>query len=319
MAQIWRLSKVWFAKETVKGTPVAVSKLISVTECTFTPIAVKVNDEGSLWTIDDVSTVDLAQQRLEVAISWAIKPNRTTDFFEACLGTAWVTGSDPYIHTFTLNNSNNHPAYTIYYEDEHTERRATYGMLNEFWLSVDAQNHVLFNTSWIAQWALTDTTASPTYDKEENFLSRKVTCTIADTVAWLWSGTELKLRTLNINFVKNLLEDFVLWNIVAWDIYNQQFWVAWDMELTYRDENLQWFNFDNDKKAMRILIQWDELIDTWPDVYNTIEITLWSVAFQDWWHSGSNNDIVTQNVGFIKEKWEPTNIEIKVTNTRATL
>jgi hypothetical protein len=320
MAQIGRLSRIGWAKETTKGTPVTVSKLISVSEATFTPLAVKVNDEWSLWVIDDITQQDLAQQRLQIAINGALKPNRTLELFEATLWAVWaVAGSDPYTWTFTIKQDNNHPAYTIYHKDEYTEERATYAMLSDLSISVDAQNHVLYTSNWIARGTLTATTATPTYDLEENFLSRKVTCVIADDVAWLSGGTELKLRTFNITFSKNLLEDFVLGNINAEDIYNQAFWVAGDMELTYRSDDIRDFQFNNTKKAMRITIVGDEEIDTWPAEYNTITITLWSVAFEDWGHSSSNNDIVTQTVGFIKEKGEPTNMEITVKNTRATL
>lgn len=84
-----------------------------------------------------------------------------------------------------------------------------------------------------------------------------------------------------------------------------------------KDREFRNLTLNNTKKAMRITIIGDEEIDTSPSVYNEIVITIGSVAFEDWDHSTGNDDIVTNTVGFIKEKGEPTNIQVELTNTRA--
>ena len=316
MPQIARLTKVWRAPESTKGTKVAVTKCISATSVSFRPIAVKGNDEGSLWTIDILSQQDLTQTRLEVAVEGILKPNNTSDLFRACLGTVNTTWSDPYVHTLTLKNDNDHPAYTIYHEDVVGKEAWVYCMLSELTLSAQVENHVTYNSSWLGQ-QLVASTDTPTYDNEESFIARQVTIEIADDIAWLDSPTTINARSLNLTFNKNVLEDFKLWKLEPFNLYNQWFAVSGDIELTMTNRSFRDLTLNNTKKAMRITITWDEVIDETPDVFNTIVITMWSVAFEDWDHSTSNDDIVTNTVWFIKEKGEPTNIQVVLTNTRA--
>lgn len=56
----------------------------------------------------------------------------------SAFGTVNKTGSDPYTHTFTLLNNNNHPAYTIWSMNDVSTEKASYCMLSELELSVDA-------------------------------------------------------------------------------------------------------------------------------------------------------------------------------------
>lgn len=111
-----------------------------------------------------------------------MKPNNTADLFRACLGSVATTGSDPYEHTFTLKNDNDHPAYSIYHEDVVGKEAGVYCMMSELTLSTQVENHVTFNSSWLGQ-KLEASTDTPTYDKEESFISRQVKIEIADDVA----------------------------------------------------------------------------------------------------------------------------------------
>ena len=315
MVHIGRLNTVGRAKETTKGTPVTVTKLISATEVSFRPLAIKVDDTGSLWSIDAITGKDLAQQKTEISIAWWLKPNRTLELFEASLWTSSVAWSDPYTHTFTLAQNNEHPAYTILHKNPSIDERATYCMLNEFAISVTNQQHVLYTSSWI--WgAISTTSSSATYDPEENFLSRKCQVEIDDSVSFA-SPVVLDLRSFNLTFSKNLLEDYVLNKVQVADLYNQAFAVSGDMELTYKTTSLRGLSYNNTKKSIRITIVGDEEIGT--GEFNTIVITLWSVTLDDWDHSTGNDDITTQTLWFVKELWNPTNISLTVKNTRASL
>jgi len=162
-----------------------------------------------LGAIDILSQQDLTQTRLEVGIEGVLKPNNTADLFRACLGTVNTTGSSPYVHTFTLKNDNDHPGYTIFHEDVVGKEAGVYCMLSELSLSAQVENHVTYSSSWLGQ-KLVASTDTPTYDKEESFIARKVTVAIADNVAGLGSPTVLDVRSLNITFNKNVLEDFKL-------------------------------------------------------------------------------------------------------------
>jgi hypothetical protein len=206
-----------------------------------------------------------------------------------------TTGSDPYVHTLTLQNDNNHPSYTIYHEDSAGKEAGVYCMLSELTLTAQAENHVTYNSQWLGQ-KLEASTDTPDYDNEESFIARKVEVAIADDVAGLSSPTLLKVRNLNLTFNKNVLEDFVLGNITPEHLYNQGFAVNGDMEFTALNRDFRNFTLNNTKKAMKITITGDETIDTDPDVFNSIEITLGSVAFEDWDHSTANDDIVTHTV-----------------------
>lgn len=316
MTNIGRLNVIALDKESTRGTAETSTQAFSVTSANFRTIPTKINDEGSTWSIDDINVVDLGESHVEASIEGILKANTTTHIFNAALGAVTTTDNldGTYTHEFTLANNNTHPSYTIFYDDNQVKEKATLGMLETFDISTAIENHITFTSSWMAKVVET-TTDTPVFDQDEqNFISKQIEVFFADNVAGLDGATKSCVRSVNLSIAKNVMMDYC--GALPQEIYNQQFGITWDFEMTYNNTDFKDFNIANTKKAVRFRITWTEIAT---GVNATIDIDIESVAFQDWDHSTDNNGIVTQTFGFTKEKWWNSNITINITNTLPTV
>lgn len=320
MAQIGRLYNIGLAKETTSWTQVEPSKWLAKTEGTITPMQERAQQQATQNRIEAQSDSDIAMASTEAEVSWNLSDDTAGYILLAALGAvSSTTNSDAsgsvYDHTFTVDNSNNHPSFTMYGQDNVGTEYATYMMLEELTLTAEAGSYVTYESTWQGKKLQDGTSKSVSYDDENLFVWKHVTIKFASTVSDLDAASETELNSVELTISKNIEKYQANGTTEPSALYNKQFGISGSFEGLFEDSTIK-DNFQGDtKRAMRIVIE--DTNTTIGDSSNPkIQIDLDQVAFEEWNRNADVDGLINENVGFIAE-YDQTNgsmVEAVLTN-----
>lgn len=298
-AHIGRKQAIGIWKETTAGTKVSASDWIAKTSWVATPMVTTIQDTSGYWVIDDVYDVQPVKEHTEINIEGIANSD---DMSLLLLWVYWAvatTGSGPYTHAYTRDNTNCHPSFTIWASDPIGTTSSAYAMVDTFELSVEAENYVTLNANFLAKKMVDETATTPSYGTSKQFRARDVNVYFADTEAWLAWATAVKLTSLNLSFAKNLFVHQAIWSDDIDKIFNQQFNISWDFEAVYSSNDYQDFVRDATKKYMKV-----EIINTQETLSDdstnpSLVFTFAKVSFESRSQTDANNDIVKQTIWFV--------------------
>lgn len=304
---IWRLEWVWIWKETTAWTSVSPTYWIPKVTWKVEPKLETKEDESWLWKIEDMSDMYTTMESTEFTADWIVRD----DFiWLLLLAVFWkvttVANADVswnvYDHTFEVDENNNHKTLSIwgtnpYLDWQNKSIVAAYWTLDTFELTADAGDYVKFKVN--AKWKkLTDwTKKTPAYNVSNAFTSKDVSVKIADTEAWLVWATPLKLKSVKINFNKNVEMIQNLGDVDVDTIHNKQFSLDGEFTSIYRDEDQINLVRNSSKKYMQITIKNTSTI-IWTAEYPELTLTLYKAWFKEWSKTEDSNGLIEQTVWF---------------------
>ena len=231
--------------------------------------------------IDEVYDVQPIKEHTELSVEGTISDLSFWFILLSALGTAGVSGSGPYTHAFTRNNTNSHQSFTVWWYDPVATWSSAFAMLNSLEISAVAGEYATFKMDMIGKNKLLKVRHQYRTLVRTCLELEIVKIYIADTEAGLASATAIPINSITLKIEKNL---YVHQNIGTLDIdsiYNQQLNVSGEFEGLFTAKTYQDFVRNGTKKYMKI-----ELINTdvtlTPSGNPTISITLAKVWFESW-------------------------------------
>jgi hypothetical protein len=300
---IWRLVNVWFWKETIRGTWVAVSTWLPKTSLSFQDKTENIQDESSIWVIVDQSNSFVSKKYAEWWIEWNININ---SFWFLLLSAIWNVSSAvdttwAYKHTFTLANNNQNQSLTIWVDDPiGWDYQFALAMLDKLTISWEVWGIVNFKAEFKSKqsWSTTHTV---TYVTDYTLLARHLVFKTANNLAWLSWATQKSIKSFEIVISKNLEEDYSISSNEPRDFINKEFSIDWSVTAVYEDPaDYITIAKNGTKQALRFDIV-DSNTVIWLTSNPSLRLDLAKCMLQDYTVNYWNKEVLTQDIKFKAE------------------
>lgn len=201
------------------------------------------------------------------------------------------SGSNPYTHTYTLSNSNQHQSVSLYWSDPDRKDMYKLGMVDSFQISVEPSGIVNYTVGFKSKTADEWTTITPVYTSlGSKFLHQHVSVKLAAAVGDLAAATGISLKNLEFNVNKNTMFDGVLGTVEPEDVLNQQISVEGTLELNLEDDTYRDYMLNGTYRAMQIALT--------NGTSSILTIQLPRVDFSSWEPDYTLNEIAKQSINF---------------------
>lgn len=293
---IGQLVNLGIGRETTHGTTVAATHWLARTALTFDDRAEQAVAMQSLGIIDDATDAFVTQVRGEGTVEGYIRDKSFGLLLYSMLGSLSTSGANPYTHTFTMLQSNQHPSLTFYVDDPNQDYRFPLVMLSKMTIDVKLGELVSFAADFISRRSIPDS-VSKSYAAENYFTAKHAHVKIATALTGLAAATELAVKGFKIEVMKNLLPEQDLGTVSLADIHNQSFAVEGEFELLYEDQTFRNYMMDGSTRSLRLQLSNTD-VDLGGGVNPSLTIDLSKVYFFDWEQDRTNDKIVSQKVKF---------------------
>lgn len=296
---IGRKIDVGIAKEGTRGTGVAPTFWIPVSSFGFQERAEKAISEVSYSHIAQHSTAVLVDQFAQGNLEGEIRTESFGLLMLALLGTDTPAAYDTsaFTHAFTLDNDNLHQSLTISYKDDVRDIWFKNAMMKSMKITIVPNDIVKYQTEFESIYPGTHSAFTSSYaDCGARFRGRDLTFKVAATTGALAASTAISLKSLTINFVKDLVRDNVCGTLGAEDIFNTIFRVEMEAVLNFTSETyLDYAHLDGDMAVGIDLTNVDTVIGAGAG-RNSLYFEFPKVIFTQWERSDNLDDIVSQTV-----------------------
>jgi len=292
MKYIGRKISIGFWKESPRGTPAAPTHWMPHTSLDFDEKFENVVQDGAVWSIVDSNETFNTKRWAEGWIEGDLMVENSWLLFLALMGqisSVETSGTGAFDHTFTLLNTNEHPSLTISTSEWNGDTQFALGMIEELTVSANVWEIAKLKMSFKSKMWKTITVSSNFNPTDKTLLARHGTLSI-------W-GTDVKYKSFEITFKKNLVEDYAWGWIDVNDILNQQFEVEWNVEFDYDNNTFKDYAINSEQKEVVMVIQ-DPNTTIGVEDHPTLSITLPKVSFTSWDRNKSLNEIVNQTLDF---------------------
>ena len=217
------------------------------------------------------------------------------------LSTAGPTDS-AYTHTFSLANTNQHTSLTFTIDEPNDDNDLTFelAMIESVTITIVPDDVVKATVNFMSKASVPGSveTWEVSYSAENKFLGRHLTFKLATDTSGLAAASNISVKSLTLNFNKNLIRDDVCGTVSPKDILNQNFTIDGSVELTYEDRSYRSLMVDGSYRAVRIqLTNTDVTIGAATNP--SFKIDLSRVDFEAWEAMRPNDEIAMQSINFI--------------------
>ncbi len=300
MAHIGRLVNLGIAKEASRGAGAAPAYWMPKTSFGVRSIADKITDEESYNSIQNNVSYYVPLKRSEGSLEANMRANALGLLLLNIFGE--VTSSDvsgARKHTFSVTDSNTHPSLALAIDDPVQDYMYKLAMLESLSISVSTGEFATISAEFRAKVGV-ESSQTPDYTTTPDryvFYSRHCQVKVADTTAGLTAANAKEVKSLEINFNKQAIDDESIHSVEPVDIFNRQFSVDGTVELKYDTKDYRDYVIDNSVKAMRIEFQ-----NTEEDVgttHPTLRFDMPKVQFDEWERTDDLDEIIDQSVTFV--------------------
>ena len=322
--KIGKLNSLWLAKETTRGAVATTGGVwLPYKSLDFKPVVSYVNREGAFGAITSSVGADIKQKSQEVTFAFDAYDEQIPHIISALMGgLPTTTNPDAYQHDWLLASwidNNSHQSYTIGLKGLDADRSCARGMLESVSFKQSLNSNLEITATYKAEIETASTIPAPAFDSSADpFNSVDTIIKIADTTGGLLSASETMVRSVELNFTKNLLVDFALGDKNPRDIHNQSFEMSGTMEIVWdtTKTDFRGYHIDGDSKAMQVRwVNANKTIGTadLPDFHFVFH----KITFQEWGLSFDNDTIMSQTLGFSGhlKLSSGEGLEARVTNT----
>lgn len=301
-----RLVSLGIAKETTRGGGAAPAMWMPQTEFSVADKVEKVRDNSGFGNLADSQDIAIAEKYAEGDISGQLRDQTFGYWLLALLGsvTSGASGAG-YSHSFTLSQSNQHQSLALTKKDAISAQQFKLTMLKSLGIKVALDSFVGFTAGIIAKNGMT-TTATPSFTAENRFTKKHVTVKLGAAITDLAAAAALDVKSLEINFEKNLVRDSAFGTCQPIDILNKSISVSGSFSLNYEDQTFHDYLLAGTKKAMRLTLSNTD-VDLGGGLRPSLTIDLPSVDFE-WTPNYALEEIVSQTIQF-KANYDLTNAQ----------
>lgn len=293
---IGREIEIGLAVEETRGTAPETAKWIKNISANVVERAELVNDEATRAVFEDADGRRVVKKHIEGDVEMPLYINALGYLAYNIYGAvSSAVFSGAYKHTFTNLQSSVVPSLSIFAKDGDTQQLVyKNGHLSTLELSATTDDYVKLNASFLAKDS-EDSTVSPSYDTDYNFIGKEITVKLADSSAGLAEATAVCVSDLSITWDKGVITDHCLGSYSPSDFYKAKLSIEGSLTKKFEDETYKDLFLGNDSKYMEIKISGEDTIGT---TNPTITLTLNKVQITDWNRSGDNDELVNESISF---------------------
>ncbi len=297
---IGRQYAIGIGKETTRGTAVAPSVFVPLTE---TPFFINKNeglkDESGYGVITNIADRVISKEWSEGDLQGNIQSKSFGYFLLCALGQVSsqpVPGeSTVYKHTFTMANNNEHPTLSITAKNAHKQLTHALCALQSLKISCEVGKWVTFTASMIGKKG-EETSHTVSYSDDNEFFSKMLKIKLADDIAGLSGAEEIKAQTFDITIEKNVDAMYALGDGEPYNMKNNEMTVEGSMSFYFDDTTIEELCAQAKQQSLQIKAVHNKTIGT--NSKNSLVITVAKTQLKDFEPSGGLGDQTTQSVKF---------------------
>lgn len=288
------------AKEAVRGTAeTAATFYLLLLSKSYDEKIEQVVDESSIAVIEDSVDAKIVKKFAAGDFECNIGDKSFGLLLLSLLGTvsSAVKETTAYNHTFSIAQSAQHQALTIFVDDPNVQDyKYPLGMVESLEINLETGKFATFKIGVRSKKGAT-ATLTPSYTAENNFLAQHAVFKIATNLAGLTAASAISIKKITLKFSPKLEDDVVLGSVEPADFNNTEFSVDGSVELTYDDATFITALTEDTAKAMRVdMINSDVTIGATSNP--ELKIDLAKVKFQEVARKMDNKNIITQALKF---------------------
>lgn len=209
------------------------------------------------------------------------------------------SGGNPYTHTYTLQNTNQHQSVSLYWSDPDRSDMYKLGMVDSFQISVEPSGIVNYTIGFKSKTADEWTSITPVFTSlGSKFLHQHLSVKLAANIAGLAAATPISLKNLELTVNKNTMFDSVMGTVEPEDVLNQQISVEGTLELNLESDTYRDYMLDGTYRSMEIVLN--------GGTSSILTIQMPRVDFSEWEPDYTLNEIAKQSINF-KANYDATN------------
>ena len=139
---------------------------------------------------------------------------------------------------------------------------------------------------------------SISYTAENKFHRKHMSARVAALTSGLAGATDLSVKSITLNFNKNVVRDNTLRTAAPEDILNQSMTIDGEIVLNYEDQTFKNYMLDGTKRALRVRVTNTDNTIGAGSTNPYLEFQFDAVDFFDWEPDRSLDDITTQTINF---------------------
>ncbi len=288
------------AKESVRGTAEAAATFyLPLLSKSYDEKIGQVIDESAIAVIEDSAEAKIVKKFAGGDFECNIGDKSFGLLLLSLLGavSSAVKETTAYNHTFSIAQSAQHQALTMFVDDPNVQDyKYPLGMVESLEINLETGKFATFKIGVRSKKGAT-ATLTPSFTAENNFLAQHATFKIATNIAGLAAASAINIRKITLKFSPKLEDDDALGTVEPVDFNNTEFSVDGSVELVYNDATFITALTGDTAKAMRL-----DMINTDVTIGATsnpeLKIDLAKVKFQEVARKMDNKSIITQALKF---------------------
>lgn len=289
---VGRRGTLGVAIESSRGTGVSPTHWIPFATMSYRDTIEEAREDQGLGNIADSDSKYVVMKMGEGEIEAELYDKGIGVILTALMGAVPVTtGSNPYTHTYTQSNSNQHKSISLYWQDPDRSDLYPLGMLESLQLSVEPSGKVQwtigFKSKTAREW--TSQTASFT-SLGSKWLHQHLQVRLASAVGGLSAATPISLKNFELTISKNTVYDSVMGTVEPEDILNQQLAVEGTLELNLEADTYRDYMLGGTYRAMEVKLDGGS--------NSSLQLQFPRVDFSEWEPDFTLNEIAKQSINF---------------------
>lgn len=300
---VGRLGSLGVAKEATRGTPVATPTFwIPRSVISFDDKTETAREEEGLGKLADSDSNFVVSKRGEGSFESNLDDKLLGIILTSLVGASPVTtGSNPYTHTYTLSNSNQHKSLTLAYKDPDLSKIFPLAVVDMLKITIEPSAIVQFEVGFKSRSGRDWTSLTPDFTGlGSKFLHQHLQFRLASTIGGLSGASAISLKRLELTISANTDFDGVLGTVEPEDILGHQFSVEGSIELNKEDETYRNYMLDGTYRAMELRLE--------RSTSSKLTIQLPRVDFSEWEQDRELNSIVSQTIN-VKGNYDAANAQ----------
>lgn len=290
---VGRRGTLGIAVENTRGTPINPGFWVPWATMSFKDTVEEAREEQSHGVIADSDSKYVVMKMGEGDVETEYYDEALGAILTGVIGSSPSTsgGGDPYTHTYTQSNTNQHSSLALYFADPDRTDMYPLAMVDNFQISVETNGKVTYTTGFKSKTAREWTAQTADFTTlGDKFLHQHVEVRIADTIGNLSSATPISVKSLELNINKNVDYDGVMGTVEPEDILNQQLSVEGSFNLNLEDDTYRDYMNNGTYRAMSIKFNRSSS--------SSVEFQFPRVDFSQWEPDYTLNEIAKQDIQF---------------------
>lgn len=289
---VGRRGEVGLAKESSRGTPVAPTIWLGRNTISFDDKIESARNVQALGRVEDSDGNHVTGKHGEGEFEMDMEDTALGLILASLLGASPVTtGSNPYTHTYTLQNTNQPQSLTLAYQDPDTTKLFPLTVVDNINIQIDPNGIVSLTVGFMSRVAKDWTTLTADFTGlGSKFLHQFLRFKLAANTGAISGASEISLKSLDLTISRNTIKDDVLGTLAPEDILSQQLSVEGSLTLNKEDETYRRYMLDGTYRAMQILLERSSS--------SSLQLVFPRVDFTEWEQDRALDEIVTQSINF---------------------